>query len=499
MAFKFINVGATGEYQTLFNRLIEDPETIDLNSDTPGPLSNVSIPLDAIDDSLTFGNIILAQDIGVSGASANNVSFDAFIKHNVTGAARSTFFDVSIMRSNSATTSGFDGFYIGSVILTGGLHYIEFRINHDQDHSFVVTSDASINITDWHHIACEYASGAQTAKIYINRVLDKTQTIQLPTASSITGTLLGERAINFGGRLDEVRLWLDTGSTTAYGQIGAVTAIGQAPEDLSPPLNEFQPSADTLAAWWRFETVSAFQLFSAISASIVDSTPNSHHGTPSGFEGSDNISSETTIINGLSASGDLKNLLGGNQDYGGLLVLDPQDNTLKLEIGNENLIKDEFNSWATTGSNVTITQENNNIFYGASGIKINTVSADTGASINVSNSALLYQNNTYSLSLRYRTISGSVSARVTFDLGNSSTSITAVSNATTWEPIIVRNTLGGATLTGKVTVIGLNASNNAGSLWQIDGLQVSEGDYSSSFVGASRTRKSGQMIWPILD
>jgi len=50
MAFKFIESSSTGFHQTLFNRTIEDPETIDLTSDTPGPLSYQSIPFDGIDD-----------------------------------------------------------------------------------------------------------------------------------------------------------------------------------------------------------------------------------------------------------------------------------------------------------------------------------------------------------------------------------------------------------------------------------------------------------------
>ena len=125
MSFKFIAANATGNFQSLFARSIENPEVINLTSDTPGSNSLQSIPFDGIDDEISFNNIIAIYDIGVSGLSASNITFDGWIKHSVTGATRSTWFDASVMRSISATTSGFDGFYMGNVILSSeGNHFL---------------------------------------------------------------------------------------------------------------------------------------------------------------------------------------------------------------------------------------------------------------------------------------------------------------------------------------------------------------------------------------
>ena len=444
MAFRFIHESSTGAFQTLFNRLIEDPEIIDL-TDTPGALSVQSIPMDGVDESLTFKNIILVEGVGVSGASAENIAVDAFIKRNSsTAASRSTYYDQAIMRGSSGETSGFDGFYICSVVYTGSpsAHYVEFRVNHDQVFDYVLTGEKAITTTAWHHVMCMYASGEQ--KMYIMQDMSNTSLSSMVASSLtevLTGTPLGERGINWGGVLDEVRLWIATGSASSVGRLSSVTAIGSAPEDLSPPLNDFKPSADTLAAWWRFETISAIQLFSGIAGSVIDSTAYNNSGTPSGFEGSDIISSETTIINGLSASGDLKNLLGGTLDHGGLCAVDPSDGTLLLEMGSENLIKDEFNTWTASGTGVIITNENYNIFYGASGVKVNTISADTGIYQTISNSALLFNGNHYTTSFRYRSVSGSTSARVTFTLGTSAVSVTATTYTDNWWPIITKNSL----------------------------------------------------------
>jgi len=494
MAFKFVQSGATGDYQTIFNRIIEDPETISLTNDTAGPLSSQSIPFDGIDDSISFDNIIITEGIGVSGASAVNVSFDGFIKHNsTTTVERATFFDASVMRNLSATTSAFDGFYIGSVILTGGNHYIEFRMNHDEVFSYVLTSEATITTTAWHNVFCEYASGAQTMNIWIDGALDSSSTL----AEVITGSPLGERGISWGGRLDELRLWLATGSASAIGQLASATAIGSAPEEL--PANEFSPSAEYLASWWRFDTVSAIQLFSAIADSITDSSANGDHtGTPSGFQGSDIVSSEQTIIQGLSASGDLVDLLGGSLDHGGLTILDTSNNTLKYEPGQQNMMKDDLNVWTVSGAGVSQVIDNNNIFYGASGIRVNTTNKDTGVYQDISNSALLYTGNTYTMSLRYRSISGANHARITLYLGDTVSSVTGVTNLNTWKPIYLSAIHTGSTLSGRVEVLGIDDGQSS-ALFQIDGISVTEGGVPFSFVAPDRIRKAGQLYWPIED
>jgi hypothetical protein len=496
MSFKFIEASATGNFQTLFNRLIEDPETIDLTTDTAGPNSSQAIPFDGIDDSVRFNNIILVQNIGTSGASAENIAFDGFIKNDVaTASQRLTWFDASIMRSESAMVSGFDGIYSSSIVLSSdNKKYVEFRIHHGElATEYSLTSDTSIDTTSWHHIWCEYASGAQEMRIYIDTA---TAGVSSQTISSLTDvasvTPLGARGVSFGGRLDELRLWIATGSASAIGKLGGVTGIDSAPEDIAI-LNEFQPSADTLAAWWKFDTVSAIQLFSSVSGSIIDSTVNGHIGTPSGFKGSDIISSETTIVSGVSASGDLKNILGGSLDHGGLTISDPGDGKIKFDSGSENLINEVNNSWIATGASVVVTVDDNNIFYGASGVKINTNAINKGAYQDISNSALLFVNNTYTCSFRYRVVSGSSSAQVNFKLGDTLTSITAHSNLNTWKPIIIRNTVAG-TATGRIEVLTLSES-----LIQIDGLQVIEGDYPATFIGPSRIRKSSQVVWPVID
>jgi hypothetical protein len=497
MAFKFIESSATGSYQTLFNRLIEDPEVIDL-TDTPGVLSLKSIPLDGVDDSFTLGKIILLEDIGASGASgasADVITIDSWIKPSITGQNENTFFDASIMRSESAVASAFDGIYSCHVLTTGGNRYIDFRLDFDVGYS--LTSMSTISLTSWQHVYCQYTSADSKVSIYIDGILDREGILN--DASASQASKLGSRTVAFGGIIDETRLWICSGAASSINQIAAASAIGLDAADLNN-MNDFTPSADVLAARWRFESISAFQLFSGISNSIIDDTINNHHGTPFGFEGSDNISSETTIIQGLSASGDLQNLIAAELDHGGLTVLDPNNNTISLEIGSENLINEINNVWVATGSGVVITQEDKNIFYGNSGVKVNTTSADTGVFQDVSNSALLFVDNTYTMSFRYRSITGSTSARVIFTLGGSAVSKTAVTDVLTWEPIILRNTVptGGA-LTGKVEIIGLNSDNNAGSLFHIDGLQVIEGDYPASFIGHSRMRKSSQVTWPILD
>lgn len=496
MAFSFINQVASGTYQSILQRLIDDPETINLTESTPSVNSSQSIPFDGQQESIRLDTTIVTNNIGASGASASNVAFEAWILPNVTGQSHNTFFDTSMIRSISATTTSFDGFYSGHVLTTGGFNYIDFRIDHDISYS--LTSDASIASDTWTHVYCEYASGSQTMSLYINGTLDRSHTTQLPTASSITSVALGQRGITFGGRIDELRLWIATGSASSIGRLASATSIGIPPEDISV-LNDFTPSANTMAGWWRLESVSAFQLFSGVEDSIIDSTQYEHHGTPSGFQGSDSIATTNVIIQGLSASGDLNHLLGGTLDHGGLSVIDNGDNTIKLDMGVESLQKEEFYQWASTGTGVLANVDSNNIFFGASATRVNTTSADTGVYQDITASGLLYKDNQYTCSIRLRSITGSLSARVIFKLGESASSITAVMNTKTWEPFYITHRLVGDTLTGRVTVTQLNEADNAGALWQMDGFDVVEGDYPAPFIGPTRVRKSGQIYWQILE
>jgi hypothetical protein len=182
-----------------------------------------------------------------------------------------------------------------------------------------------------------------------------------------------------------------------------------------------------------------------------------------------------------------------------LTVVDPSNNTILNEMGSENLIEEIHDVWVATGAGVLVTQEDKNIFYGSSGIKINTTSADTGAYQDISNSALLYKDNAYTCTLRLRSITGSTSARVTFRCGASANSITAVFDTDNWWPFVVRNTLAGDTLTARVDVTTMNFQNNEGALLHLDGLQVIEGDYPSTFISHGRVRKSGEVGWPVTD
>ncbi len=487
--FNYLNPISSGSFQSILSRQIENPEVINL-LDTPGVLSLKSIPFNGINNSITLDSIIITEDIGTSGTSAANLSFDCWIKPNISGNTHNTFFDVSIMRSSCATSSGFDGIYSAHILSAGTSSVIEFRIDHDL--TYVLSGTSSIVTTAWNHVFCLYASGAKTMNIFLNGAAYASGTIG--TTSVLTASQLGERNIAFGGVIDEMRLWLATGSVSSINRLASLTSIGKAPEDLA--INDFTTSSNVLAGWWRLDSVSAFQLFSAISGSITDSTPNHLDGTPSGFQGSDIISSEQTIIMGLSASGDLLSLQGGSLDHGGFLAIDPSDDTIRFEMGSENLIQNSQNVWTPSGSpNPIIVQDNNNIFYGASGIRINAVSADTGVLQNISNSALLFTGNDYVCSLRYRSISGSTSGRIIFTLGSSAVTLTAVTDTGTWQPVVVKNTLVGSVLTGSV---GFQVIQTRG-LIQIDGIQISEGDDFKAFIAPSRLRKPGQTIYQLVN
>ena len=496
MAFSFITAAATGTFQTLSNRLIEDPASIDL-TDTPGPKSIRSIPFDGIDDSLTMPNPMLLADIGnggTGGLSASNLAFDCWLKLNATANSRNTFFDASILRSACATSSGFDGIYNMHIITTGGGRHVDFRIDHNI--TYTLTSMTSIATGTWTHVMCVYNSGDKRMQIWINGLIDRQG--DFGSASVVTGAAIGSSTIRFNGKLDEMRMWIMSGAASSISRLASITSIGVVPEDSTMALNEFSPSSDTMAAWWRLDSTSAFQLFSSISSSIVDYTSNAFHATPSGFQGADNISVEATIVQGLSASGDLKYIGGGDTDHGGLLCLDPNDGTIVLESGAQNLIKEGYTTWTASGGGSIITLDNNNIFYGASAVKVKTTAQDTGAYIDISNSALLFSNNIYTCGFRYRSVSGSTSARVVFSLGTSATTITANTTTTDWKPIYIRNTLLGTSLTGRVIITQLNVGTDNGSLFQIDGFNIIEGDYPASFIGEGRIRKSGQSVWEVL-
>ena len=139
MAFKYINAAISGEYQKILSRLIEDPETLNL-TDTPtynlpnsvpqtgdnadGILTGSlkSIEFDGVDDFLKLpttgglGTEILLEDIGQEtvkhGATTNNIALEAWVKldSTITGIdTNSEFFEITIQRNSSSSTTGFDG------------------------------------------------------------------------------------------------------------------------------------------------------------------------------------------------------------------------------------------------------------------------------------------------------------------------------------------------------------------------------------------------------
>lgn len=499
MAFKFINSGGTGSFQTVYSRLVENPDTISLTDDTAGPLSSKSIPFDGVDDTLQVQSGITFDNIS---KSATNVAIDFWLKNSLTSAnTRYTVADFSIIRNLDTTpTTGFDGIYSSNVVVSGAggtKSHIEFRVSHNNVFDYALTSEGTITQgTSWHHVFCEFNSGAQTMSIWIDRLLDSSSTLtELATTFAGTGARIPFSTYSFGGRIDETRLWTVSGSASALGQIGAVTAIGKAPEAIAPALNEFTPSSSTLAAWWRYDSASAVQIIGNIADSIEDYTDYDHDASPVRFTGADIVSSETTIINGLSASGNLVNLLGGSTDHGGLLAIDPNDNTLKLESGSESLISVDNSNWTATGATTSVISEQYQIFYSNSAIKVNTPSADEGSFITIPSTHLLYTGNNYTAQFRLRSITGSTSARVNFILGNTRKSVTAVSTTDNWESINVTHKLTTGSSTGRLEVLTIGTAS--GGLFIIDGLQVIEGDHPSTFIGHGRLRKAGQLNWPV--
>ena len=87
-----------------------------------------------------------------------------------------------------------------------------------------------------------------------------------------------DRAISFDGRVDELRLWLNSGTTDTISTLASKANIGIKPEDFNSQTyatevkSQFAPSGDFLAAWWRFEGISAVDLFASIADSVPDTT-----------------------------------------------------------------------------------------------------------------------------------------------------------------------------------------------------------------------------------
>ena len=579
MAFKYINAAISGEYQKILSRLIEDPETVNLYdtptsnlpNDVPKTGLNVdgiltgslqSIEFDGVDDFLKLptteglGTEILLEDIGTAtvkhGATANNLALEAWIRLDSTATGidtNSEFFEVTIQRNSVSSTTGYDGVYMARTIYattaSTSAHFIDFQFASGSTFAYSLTSNKSISLNEWHHVWCEYTvTGANQnprftptpkgwMRIYIDGVLDRQQTLDdlndpgvanstLPFPATADAVTYGfDRAISFDGRVDELRLWLNSGTTNSIaalankGNIGVPTNAFNSQTNAAQVKLDFAPSAEYLAAWWRFEGISAVDLFASVADSVPDATSYGHSATPQNFTGSIDFSEEQTIVSGLVVTGlensiagqsDLFDLRGGTYDHGGMTVIHDGQNELTMEQGVENLVTCASNAWTASGG-AAVNHDILNIFYGSSAYNINTGGAGEGAVHTIDYSHLLFDKNTYTMSLRLLLATGSPSAQVTFTLGDKANRVatTAIMDRNVWQPVVIRNTAtethAGASITGEVSILGVtnSSSDDNGALFRVDGLQISEGTFPATFVGPEQVRKAGEISWVIGD
>ena len=579
MAFKYINAAISGEYQKILSRLIEDPETVNLYdtptsnlpNDVPKTGLNVdgiltgslqSIEFDGVDDFLKLptteglGTEILLEDIGTAtvkhGATANNLALEAWIRLDSTATGidtNSEFFEVTIQRNSVSSTIGYDGVYMARTIYattaSTSAHFIDFQFASGSTFAYSLTSNKSISLNEWHHVWCEYTvTGANQnprftptpkawMRIYIDGVLDRQQTLDdlndpgvanstLPFPATADAVTYGfDRAISFDGRVDEMRLWLNSGTTNSIaalankGNIGVPTNAFNSQTNAAQVKLDFAPSAEYLAAWWRFEGISAVDLFASVADSVPDATSYGHSATPQNFTGSIDFSEEQTIVSGLVVTGlensiagqsDLFDLRGGTYDHGGMTVIHDGQNELTMEQGVENLVTCASNAWTASGG-AAVNHDILNIFYGSSAYNINTGGAGEGAVHTIDYSHLLFDKNTYTMSLRLLLATGSPSAQVTFTLGDKANRVatTAIMDRNVWQPVVIRNTAtethAGASITGEVSILGVtnSSSDDDGALFRVDGLQISEGTFPATFVGPEQVRKAGEISWVIGD
>ena len=581
MAFKYINAAISGEYQKILARLIEDPETLNLtdtptsnlpndvpqtgqNNDPAGSVltgSAKSIEMDGTDDFLKLptaqglGTEILLEDIGLNavkhGATANNIALEAWVKldSSITGIDKnSEFFELTIQRNSVSSSTGFDGNYMARTIYattaSTSAHFIDFQFATGGSFAYSLTSNKSLSLNQWHHVWCEYTvSGADQnprftptprgwMRIYLNGVLDRQETLEELTRSALgaeglpfpsTGTAVTygySRAISFDGKLDEMRLWLNSGTTNSIaaladkGNIGVPTNAFNSQTNAAQVKLDFAPSAEYLAAWWRFESISAVDLFASVADSIPDVTQYGHSATPQNFVGTLDYSEEATIVAGQTVTGlnnavsgqvDLDSLRGGTYDHGGMCVVHDNQNKIILEQGADNLVTCASNTWSSSGG-AAVNYDVLNIFMGSSAYTINTTGPGQGAVHTISYSHLLFDKNEYTLSLRLLLTSGCASGRVSFVVGDKAKvqAVTGVMDRNVWMPIVVRNTAalptGEATITGEVGIQVLSDSDNsAGNLFRVDSLEIREGSYPGRFVGPAQTRKGGEISWDVID
>jgi|19_taG_2_1085344.scaffolds.fasta_scaffold03305_3 hypothetical protein len=534
-----------------------------------------SVELDGINDyiklatSAGLGSEILLEAIGDDntgvkhGSTANNIVFESWIKIDSSITAidnPSQYYEATIQRSSTASFSGFDGIYSCKTIFATSAddsspsspgynaaisaHFIEFSYAGERlggtgpIYDLSMTSACNIPLDTWVNVWCEHTvtasatditalSGAHTFKIYRNGVLDRMQTghnliskanaaegsSQFPS-TSLRDSYWYDSPKSFDGRVDEMRMWLNSATTDSITALTSVTGIGLNPDQFEnlqqSTYDQFAPSGDYLAAWWRFETLSAIDLFASVADCIPDVTAYGHSGTPYNFEGAVDFSEEATATRGVRYT-DFFKLSGGTVDHGGLSIVEEQgrgNKSILVDEGMENLVVSANNTWANTSTAATINVDSINIFYGSSAVTVNTISAGAGAIHTINYGNLFFDNNDYTMAMRNLVTSGSSTARVTFTLGHlsNSTSTTAVFNKTTWIPSTLTLTCSAnadeSSVTGSIKVESLtnsSESSNNGSLFRIDGLSIQEGDYNSTFIGPDQIRKSGEINWAVVD
>jgi len=553
MSFKFVSPVASGSLQYIISRAIDDPETIDL-TDTPSngetgldsnsnlSGSKQSIQFDGLDDHLLLptsaglGTEFLLEGVGNNaikhGSTANNIMFESWLKlSNSSTGETNQFFETTIQRNSTSSTTGYDGLYTSRLVfassggggdsnfLTSG-HFIDFQFASGGHMAWSLTSAKSVIPETWVHVITSYTSGetAATSKmqIWVDGILDREQTLAEMTGLALgsetsalpaTGTPLGVRTIAFGGKLDEMRMWLNSGTTDSIRPLAAVSSLGIVAEGMASHVNtQFGPSAEYLAAWWRFESVSAVEIFAGLADSVLDSTSYEQPATPKNFLGSVDFSEDQSIVFGVSATGDLLALKGGSVDHGGMLVFDGVDGNIMLEEGIQNLVTDASNVWSASGG-ANLGVDENQIWVGSSGCRFNTNAAGEGGIHNFDyNSNYLFNNNTYTCGLRMLSSTGSTSARVVFTIGHhtNSAATTAVMDTVIWKPFYLTKTVSAdaneTAITGSVVVQQLhNGGTDSGALFNVDGLLLKEGDFPSKFVRPGRIRKGGQIYWDIGD
>ena len=511
------------------------------------------------------------------GSTANNIAMETWIKIDSSSTAidkNSEFFEMTIQRNSASSTTGFDGIYVCRTIFApsafnsdittrpaqvGGItlsaHYLEIMYAGERVGETVETEGATVSAGDvfaysmtsacdvplntWTHVWCEHTvtgnsiTPGHTAntnghwfRIWINGVLNRQQTDMncmnklnarptdpFPTSGSPVSNFYN-RAVSFDGKLDEMRLWLQSGTHNSITNVGAKGNIGlvpnQFPDDstVDPATAnsasiQFSPSAEYLAAWWRFENLSAVDLFANVADSIPDATDYSHSATPANFQGSVDFSEESTNTLGPQFNNFWK-MDGGTIQHGGLMaVTDTAGGAILIDEGMENLVTSANCTWSASASNTSSVEiDDRNIFYGASATVVNTTRAGGGAVHTINYSNLLFDRNDYTLSFRGLLTSGSPSARVIFTVGSkgASASTTAVFGRTTWKPIVLTRTASAeaaeTSMTGSVEIQQLsNVSSDDGSYFRLDGLAIQEGGYYSTYIGPEQVRKSGQIAW----